>query len=160
MSRAIYHPDTDLSVVIAVRMAGGTYTARAGIGKHAKTASCTSDALTAALRAAAKWFGLPESQIVVARRAECLFYARPIHAHEIFTEIEIEDRGQDFIKWTVAADGTVYDCQPSQSWMWCGGCATNLAQLKVGGAVKFRHYLGSITINYRITKLSRRDASS
>ncbi len=136
------------------------HTARAGHGKGVKTASCTSDGLTAALRAAGKWFDLPESQIVVARTTERGYTARPIRAHEVFTEIEFEDRGQDFIRWTVAGDGTVYDCQPCQSWVWCGGRVLNMDALRVGGLVKFASYQDSITVAYRIVNLNRRDASS
>lgn len=159
---SVFRPGDDAHMLlpIGVRQAGSTYTARAGHGKGVKTASCTSDGLTAALRAAAKWFDLPESQIVVARTTERGYTARPIRAHEVFTEIEFEDRGQDFIRWTVAGDGTVYDCQPCQSWVWCGGSVLNLDALRVGGLVKFASYQDSITVAYRIVNLNRRDASS
>lgn len=151
--------DAHMIITITVRLAGSTYTARAGTGKHAKTASCTSDGISAALRAAAKWFDLPAAQLVVARTHEKTYTARPIRAGEIFTDIEFEDRGQDFIEWTIAADGTVHDCQPCQAWVWCGGRVTNLDQLKEGGEVVFHGYLGQNTIAYRIVKLTRRDAS-
>lgn len=151
--------DAHMLVPIVVRYSGGTNTATAGHGKNATKASSTNDDLRAALCAAAKWFGLPESQIVVARVSKTTFTARPIRAHEIFTEIEFQDRGQDFIRWTVAGDGIVFDCQPSQSWMWCGGFVTNLDSLAVGGFVRFSHYLGWNTIAFPIVSLKRRDVS-
>lgn len=156
----VFRPGDDAHMLlpVCVHLAGSTFTARAGHGKNVKMASCTSDGLTAALRAAAKWFALPASQIVVARITERGFTARPIRANETFTEVEFEDRGQDFIRWTVAGDGTVYDCQPSQSWVWCGGCVAN--HLKIGGNVEYTSYNGSLMLAYRIVKLSRRDASS
>ncbi len=59
------------SVLVKIRQSGGTYLARAGRGRKAKTASCTSLEVTAAQRAAAKYFGLDscnvqkESDIVI-----------------------------------------------------------------------------------------------
>lgn len=51
---------------VQVRYAGNGYTARAGRGKKAKTASATSDPATAAQRAAAKFFHLDSCNIQTA----------------------------------------------------------------------------------------------
>jgi hypothetical protein len=148
-----------ISVEITVRSHGDGHHARAGSGKQAKTASCTSDALSAALRAAAKWLLLPVERIVIERTTESTFIARPIGANEVFTEIDFEDKGQDFLHWVIAGDGIVFDCTPFQSWVWCGGRVTNLKGLRVGGFVEFSSYQEKIIITERVEKLNRRAAS-
>lgn len=54
----------DLPMVrVLVRYSGGAFVARAGRGKKSKSASSTDCATVAAQRAAAKYFGLDESNI-------------------------------------------------------------------------------------------------
>lgn len=55
------------SVIVKVRMDGFGYVARAGRGKAARSASSTSDAGTAARRAAAKFFRLDACNVQTER---------------------------------------------------------------------------------------------
>lgn len=52
------------SVTVKITFRGGSWSARAGRGAKAKNASSTSDAETAAQRAAAKWFGIDECNLL------------------------------------------------------------------------------------------------
>ena len=79
MSPAIENPESKIensaSVLVSARLSGGTYRARAGTGKPAKTASCTSCGPNAALSAASKYFGVPEEQISLAKASPGVFKA-------------------------------------------------------------------------------------
>lgn len=54
------------TVLVKIRQSGGTYLARAGRARKAKTASCTSSEVFAAQRAAAKYFHLDACNVQTA----------------------------------------------------------------------------------------------
>lgn len=137
----------------------GIFRARAGKGNQAMLAYSTSDALTAAYRAAEKYFSLPAQQLVVERVSEEAFFARTFATGEVLTEITFEDKGQDFLYWVLSGNGVVLESRPFQSWIWCGGRVTNLAKLQVGGTVDFESDLSQLTIKYRIENLLKRTVS-
>lgn len=152
-------------VDITVRT-GNDNIARAGSGKAAKTASSTSDAVTAAYRAAAKYFALPESAIAVeclAQRSDTTrFVARPLVPRELITTITFEDHGQDFLEWRVTHDGIVITCAPFQGFLWKKAKVLNVDQLTPGMHVRIRMpYESGITqIVHLVEKVSARPWSS
>ncbi len=54
--------------------------------------------------------------------------------------VEFADNGQDFLHWVVNAEGVVIDSRPFQADVWRGLKVTNLAQLKAGGVIEYRHH--------------------
>lgn len=69
--------------------------------------------------------------------------------------IHFEDKGQDFLTWTVDADGLVIDCQPFQAWLWVGMRVLAPGELKPGGHVRYssRQRKGVQTIRYPIAAI-------
>jgi len=53
------------------------------------------------------------------------------------TIIHFEDHGQDFLDWTVSADGTVIDVNPFQLSIWGGNQVLGLDTLQPGDKVHF-----------------------
>lgn len=54
--------------------------------------------------------------------------------------IEFADNGQDFLRWVVDAEGVVIDSRPYQADVWRGLQVTNMAKLKAGGVIEYRHH--------------------
>ena len=51
--------------------------------------------------------------------------------------IEFEDQGQDFLTWTLNAQGVVVDCKPLQGRVWCGLEVINQRALQPGAKVEY-----------------------
>ena len=62
------------SIIVKVRMSGGTYVARAGNSYEAKTASCTSSPTEAVIKAAQKYFS--SENVVVDRKSDGEYTAK------------------------------------------------------------------------------------
>lgn len=65
--------------------------------------------------------------------------------------IELEDKGQDFTRWTCDDQGVVVKCEPFQSWLWVGAKVLNPETLKRGDVVDFLTNEGYLkTLIYRV----------
>ena len=76
---------------------------------------------------------------------------RPVTVRTIY----FEDRGQDFLWWTIASNGMVVDCGPFQATTWCKCVVLGAKRLTVGEHPQIitPHNARPITLNYAVTKI-------
>jgi hypothetical protein len=68
--------------------------------------------------------------------------------------IELEDKGQDFTRWTCDETGEVVKCEPFQGWLWEGMRVLNPAELRPGEPVDFLDQKGKLrTLAYRVVSV-------
>lgn len=72
-----------------------------------------------------------------------------------FIEVEFEDHGQDFTKFSInASTGLVVACEPFQGWLWTGKVVKNLRELKTGIKVTLETDEEELTIAYPLDRCS------
>lgn len=72
-----------------------------------------------------------------------------------FRTIKLEDKGQDFIWWTITQHGDVVGCGPFQSSTWTKCQVLNHETLKVGDKPVFKspHVAKALTLSYSIVAI-------
>jgi hypothetical protein len=73
------------------------------------------------------------------------------------TVIHFEDRGQDFLTWTLDEKGWVVDCQPFQKSIWKGGLVKNFKELELGSTVEYITKDGykCLKMNYPVARIDK-----
>lgn len=82
--------------------------------------------------------------------------AREQKVSQAAVRIVFEDLGQDFLVWDVTEHGTIVECGPFQSGVWCGQKVLNPRGLAVGGPVSIENKSvpGTASVmRYRVRKL-------
>jgi len=68
--------------------------------------------------------------------------------------IELEDKGQDFTRWTCDETGRVVKCEPFQGWVWEGMIVPGAARMKRGDVVDYIDQEGALhTLKYRVASV-------
>jgi hypothetical protein len=68
--------------------------------------------------------------------------------------ITFEDRGQDFLEWTIR-DGRVVDCRPFQQDLWIGHEIVSMSCIMPGDIVQIRSKAGTVgSIKYPVEKVT------
>ncbi len=83
-------------------------------------------------------------------------HRKPAGSYGFETVLTFEDRGQDFLRWTVRRR-IVTKCEPFQGWLWNG--AELLSKPKVGERVRIRLMPGRkkvMTVSYPVVSVERR----
>ncbi|QRE00437.1 hypothetical protein [Burkholderia phage BCSR52] len=71
------------------------------------------------------------------------------------TTIQFEDRGQDFLSWTLDENGVVIECKPFQAWLWKGRQVVDHASLSSGDVVHFLDNDGHMRpLKYRVASIT------
>jgi hypothetical protein len=74
----------------------------------------------------------PVARLLLAPQALAAADYATIGKGTVYTTVEFEDHGQDFLRWDIEeATGLVFDSQPFQGGVWCG-CLVNMKALAVG----------------------------
>jgi hypothetical protein len=71
----------------------------------------------------------------------------------VYTSVEFQDQGQDFITWDIEeSTGEVFKVHPFQEWLWCG-VIVNLEELVVGETLTYTRDEARRSIRYPIKSI-------
>jgi len=75
--------------------------------------------------------------------------------------IHFEDKGQDFLTWTLNEAGEVIDCQPHQKWIWNGAKVCDHHLVKEGDNIIFLDKFNEPrTMLYKVVKIEKSYATN
>lgn len=101
--------------------------------------------------AALKLVGLQKTVLAaVQRRMRAL--------NKVSVVLHFSNHGQDFLRWSLDASGTVIGCEPCQAWLWTGKVVMNHERLRAGDKVQYRSTIdptSAVSIRYPLERVDR-----